>query len=508
MKVLVVNCGSSSIKYQLINMENESVMAKGYLEKIGLPDSFLTHTVNGEKRKIEEHINNHEEGIKLVLAQLTHPEYGVISSLDEIGAVGHRVVHGGEKFSSSVLINDAVMEAMKECIPLAPLHNPAGITGIEACKKVLPNVPMVGVFDTAFHQTLPEKAYIYAIPYEYYEKYGIRKYGFHGTSHRFVSKRVAEVMNKPIEDLKILVCHLGQGASLCAVKGGKSIETTMGLTPLGGIPMGSRSGDLDPSVITYLIKNGINRLSIGVESFNKENLEFMERKMDYKDLEEKLNMIRAKGINNINLDLIYALPNESLDTLKKDVKKLLKLNPEHISTYSLIIEEDTKLKLNNTSYIDEELDAKMYDYICSKLKKHYTHYEVSNFAKEGFESKHNMAYWLNEEYYGFGLGASGYINGFRYENTHNLNDYLEGEYHKEESLLSNEEIMEYEVILGLRMLKGINLQTFFDKYGVNIQDVFPVKPLLKSKELIYKDGYLFINPNKIYVMNEILLKLV
>lgn len=266
--------------------------------------------------------------------------------------------------------------------------------------------------------------------------------------------------------------------------------------------------DITEELITYLIKNGINRLSIGVESFNKENLEFMERKMDYKDLEEKLNMIRAKGINNINLDLIYALPNESLDTLKKDVKKLLKLNPEHISTYSLIIEEDTKLKLNNTSYIDEELDAKMYDYICSKLKKNYTHYEVSNFAKEGFESKHNMAYWLNEEYYGFGLGASGYINGFRYENTHNLNDYLEGEYHKEESLLSNEEIMEYEVILGLRMLKGINLQTFFDKYGVNIQDVFPVKPLLKSKELIYKDGHLFINPNKIYVMNEILLKLV
>ena len=253
MKVLVVNCGSSSIKYQLINMENESVMAKGYLEKIGLPDSFLTHTVNGEKRKIEEPVNNHEEGIKLVLAQLTHPEYGVISSLDEIGAVGHRVVHGGEKFSSSVLIDDAVMEAMKECIPLAPLHNPAGITGIEACKKVLPNVPMVGVFDTAFHQTLPEKAYIYAIPYEYYEKYGVRKYGFHGTSHRFVSKRVAEVMNKPVEDLKIITCHLGQGASLCAVDGGKSVDTSMGLTPLAGIPMGTRSGDIDPSIVTFLM---------------------------------------------------------------------------------------------------------------------------------------------------------------------------------------------------------------------------------------------------------------
>ena len=255
MKVLVLNCGSSSLKYQLINMENEEVMAKGYLEKIGLPDSFLTHTVNGEKHKIEKKINNHEEGIKLVVDQLLDNEYGVIKDLKEIDAVGHRVVHGGEKFSGSVLITDDVIAAMKECIPLAPLHNPAGITGIEACQKALPGVPMVGVFDTAFHQTLPEKAYMYAIPYEYYEKYGIRKYGFHGTSHKFVSQRVAEVMNKPIEDLKIISCHLGQGASLCAVDGGKSIETTMGLTPLAGVPMGSRSGDIDPSIVTFLMKN-------------------------------------------------------------------------------------------------------------------------------------------------------------------------------------------------------------------------------------------------------------
>jgi len=254
MKILVVNCGSSSIKYQLIDMENESLMAKGYLEKIGLPDSFLTHTANDVKHKIEEPINNHEEGIKLVLKQLTHPEYGVISSLEEIGAVGHRVVHGGEKFSSSVLITDDVVETMKECIPLAPLHNPAGITGIDACKKALPNVPMVGVFDTAFHQTLPKKSYLYALPYEYYEKYGIRKYGFHGTSHRFVSKRVSEIVGKPIEDLKIITCHLGQGASLCAVDGGKSVDTSMGLTPLAGVPMGSRSGDIDPSIVTFLMK--------------------------------------------------------------------------------------------------------------------------------------------------------------------------------------------------------------------------------------------------------------
>ena len=255
MKVLVVNCGSSSIKYQLIDMENESLMAKGYLEKIGLPDSFLTHTVNGEKHKIEQEVKNHEDGIQLVLQQLTHPEYGVIKSLDEIGAVGHRVVHGGEKFNSSVLINNDVINTMRECIPLAPLHNPAGITGIEACQKVLPNVPMVGVFDTAFHQTLSKKAYLYALPYEYYEKYGIRKYGFHGTSHRFVSKRVAEIMNKPVEDLKIITCHLGQGASLCAVDGGKSVDTSMGLTPLAGVPMGTRCGDIDPSIVTFLMKN-------------------------------------------------------------------------------------------------------------------------------------------------------------------------------------------------------------------------------------------------------------
>lgn len=254
MKILVVNCGSSSIKYQLIDMENEEAMAKGYLEKIGLPDSFLTHRVGGEKYRIEQVINNHEEGIKLVLAQLTHPEYGVIKDLSEIDAVGHRVVHGGEKFSSSVLINNEVIEAMKECIPLAPLHNPAGITGIEACQKVLPNVPMVAVFDTAFHQTLPKMAYLYALPYEYYEKYGVRKYGFHGTSHRFVAKRVAELMNKPEKDLKIITCHLGQGASLCAVDGGKSVDTSMGLTPLAGVPMGSRSGDIDPSIVTFLMK--------------------------------------------------------------------------------------------------------------------------------------------------------------------------------------------------------------------------------------------------------------
>lgn len=254
MKVLVVNCGSSSLKYQLIDMENEEVLAKGYIEKIGLVDSFLTHTAKGKKYKIEKNIPNHEEGMKVVIEQLLNKDYGVIKDLKEIDAVGHRVVHGGEKFSGSVVITDAVVNAIEECIPLAPLHNPAGITGIEACKKALPGVPMVGVFDTAFHQTIPEKAYIYPIPYKYYEEYKIRKYGFHGTSHKFVSKRVAELVGKPLEDLKVITCHLGQGASLCAVKDGKSVDTTMGLTPLAGVPMGSRSGDIDPSIVTFIMK--------------------------------------------------------------------------------------------------------------------------------------------------------------------------------------------------------------------------------------------------------------
>lgn len=253
MKILVVNCGSSSIKYQLINMENEELMAKGYLEKIGLPDSFLTHTVSGEKHKIEQLVKTHEEGMKLVLDQLTHPEYGVIKDLSEIDAIGHRILHGGEKLSDSVLITNEVVDIMKECIPLGPLHMPAQIKGIEACREVMGDIPMVAVFDTAFHQTLPKKAYLYAIPYEYYEKYAIRKYGFHGTSHKFVARRVAELMNKPAEDLKIITCHLGQGGSLCAVKAGKSVDTSMGFTPLAGIPMGSRSGDIDPSIIPFLM---------------------------------------------------------------------------------------------------------------------------------------------------------------------------------------------------------------------------------------------------------------
>ncbi len=267
--------------------------------------------------------------------------------------------------------------------------------------------------------------------------------------------------------------------------------------------------DINDVLLNILSSNGVNRISIGIESFNKEKLNLMERRSSYEDIKAKMNLIRYYGINNINLDLMYALPNEDLDILKNDLKQFIKLAPEHISTYSLIIEEHTKLNNENIKNIDEDLDAKMYDYICKKKKKKgYNHYEVSNFALNGKESAHNLAYWNNEEYYGFGLGAAGYMNGFRYENTRNLSDYLKGNYRSNEALLSKQEIMEYEVMLGLRKLKGINLQEFFDKYEINIQDAFPVKPLIRNKELIYKNGYLFINPEKIYVMNEILSKMI
>ena len=254
MKILVLNTGSSSLKYQLIDMENENVLASGKYERIGEDEAFITHKVNGQKIKIDHPAKNHEEAIDFALKQLINPEYKVIDSLDEISAIGHRLVHGGEKISQSTVINDEVIKVLEEYTDLAPLHNPPGIIGIKACQKVMPDKPMVGVFDTAFHQTMEKEQYIYPVPYEYYEKYGVRKYGFHGTSHMFVSKRLSEIVKKDIKDLKIVTCHIGQGASICAVKGGKSIDTSMGLTPLAGIPMVTRSGDLDPSVVTYLMK--------------------------------------------------------------------------------------------------------------------------------------------------------------------------------------------------------------------------------------------------------------
>ena len=269
MKILVLNCGSSSLKYQLINMETEEVMASGKYERIGEAEAFITHKVNGQKIEIKNPAYNHSEAIDFTLKQFTNPEYKVIDSLDEINAIGHRLVHGGEKIAESVIIDDNVVKVLEEYTDLAPLHNPACILGIKACQEVMPGKPMVGVFDTAFHQTMPKDKFIYPIPYEYYKKYGVRKYGFHGTSHMFVSQRLAEIENRPLEGTKIVTCHLGQGSSICAIKDGKSVDTSMGLTPLGGLPMVTRSGDLDPSVVTYLMsKENMNPAQID-EILNK-----------------------------------------------------------------------------------------------------------------------------------------------------------------------------------------------------------------------------------------------
>ena len=255
MKVLVLNCGSSSLKYQLIDMETENVMAKGLCERIGIEGSRLKHQPDGKDAVIfDDYQESHAVSVKMVLDALTHPEYGVVKSMKEINAVGHRVVHGGEYFAGSVIITDEVKEALEKCCDLAPLHNPANLIGIAACEEIMPGVPQVGVFDTAFHQTMPERAYLYALPYEYYEKYKVRRYGFHGTSHRFVSEEVCKMMDRPYDQTKVITCHLGNGGSVCAVRNGKSIDTTMGFTPLEGLVMGTRAGDVDVAAVTYLMK--------------------------------------------------------------------------------------------------------------------------------------------------------------------------------------------------------------------------------------------------------------
>jgi acetate kinase len=248
MKILVINSGSSSIKFQLINMESNQVLAKGLLERIGIKGSVLNYYQGERKRVIERDIPSHEEGIHLIVSNLTDPASGVIKDKKEIFAVGHRVVHAGEKFNGTVPITEAVLNALKECVPLAPLHNPPNITGIEACQKILPGIPMAGTFDTAFHQTMPAKAYIYPIPYEFYRKNKIRRYGFHGTSHFYVAKQGAKIMGKKMEDLKIITCHLGNGSSMAAIQNGVSVDTTMGYTPLEGLAMGTRCGDIDPAI--------------------------------------------------------------------------------------------------------------------------------------------------------------------------------------------------------------------------------------------------------------------
>ena len=307
MKILVLNSGSSSLKYQVIDMDTENVLVKGYFERIGQQNSFLTHKVNGEKHKFEKHVENHEQALKVIFSRLMSDSYGVIKSLDELGGIGHRVVQGGEKYSKPVLITEQVIEEIRKCSDLAPLHNPAAILGIQACKRIAPEIPMVAVFDTSFHQSIPKSRYMYPISNEYYKKYGIRKYGAHGTSHQYVAYRVAEIIGKDIKDLKIVNCHLGQGASVCAIQNGKSVETSMGLTPLGGISMGTRSGDLDPSVITYIMKKENLSAQEMEDILNKQSGVFgiSEVSVDFRDIENEA--IAGGNKANLALDVYHYL---------------------------------------------------------------------------------------------------------------------------------------------------------------------------------------------------------
>ena len=292
MNVLVINCGSSSLKFQLINAETEKVLAKGLCERIGIDGRLTYQPAGGEKEKSDLAMPTHTEAIQFVIDALTNAKTGVVKSLDEIGAVGHRLVHGGEKFASSVVITDEVKKAVEECNDLAPLHNPANLIGVAACEKLMPGTPMVAVFDTAFHQTMPEKAYMYGLPYEYYEKYKVRRYGFHGTSHSFVSKRAAEVMGKSYDEVKTIVCHLGNGSSVSAVLNGKCVDTSMGLTPLEGLVMGTRSGDIDPAIMEFIAKKENLDIEGVMEVLNKKSGVFGISgglSSDFRDLTDAMN---------------------------------------------------------------------------------------------------------------------------------------------------------------------------------------------------------------------------
>ena len=304
MNILVINCGSSSLKFQLIDSETEKCIAKGLCERIGIEGSRITYTPDGgEKEQTVTPMPDHTEAIRLVLEALTNEKTGVVKSLDEIGAVGHRIVHGGEKFAASTIITDDVMKAIEECNDLAPLHNPENLIGINACKKLMPATPMVAVFDTAFHQTMPEEAYMYGLPYEYYEKYKIRRYGFHGTSHSYVSRKAAEVLGKKYEDLKIIVCHLGNGASVSAVKNGKCVDTSMGLTPLEGLIMGTRSGDIDPAIMEFIAhKEGKNIDEIMTVLNKKSGVYGLSNNLssDFRDLEDGYNRGDEHCIRTMN----------------------------------------------------------------------------------------------------------------------------------------------------------------------------------------------------------------
>ena len=314
MKILVLNCGSSSLKYQLIDMSNEEVLCVGLVERIGIEGSVLKQEKDGVEGKliVEQPMKNHQDAIKLVLDAVVDPQYGGVKDIKEVEAVGHRVVHGGEKFAGSVLITDEVKAALEECIELAPLHNPANIMGIEACEAILPGVPMVGVFDTAFHQTMPKSSYLYGLPHELYTKYGVRRYGFHGTSHRYVSQRAAAMLGKNIEDCKIITCHLGNGASVAAIDGGKSVDTSMGFTPLEGLIMGTRCGDIDAAILPFLMeKEGFDAKGLSDLMNKKSGVYGMTGiSSDFRDIED------AAAQNN-------ELAQVALESYAKKVKKYI-----------------------------------------------------------------------------------------------------------------------------------------------------------------------------------------
>ncbi len=305
MKILIVNAGSSSLKYQLIDMDNEATIAQGLIERIGIEGGKLTQKVNGVKRVIQSELKDHLDAVAMMIQALTDKDHGVIASMDEVGAVGHRVVQGGELFTASAVINDEVIAAIEKNVQLAPLHNPANLMGIYACQKIMPNTPMVAVFDTAFHQTMPPKSYLYGVPMEYYERLRVRRYGFHGTSHRYVSQRAAEILGRPIEELRLVTCHLGNGSSMAAVQFGKSVDTSMGMTPLEGVIMGTRSGNVDPAVLQFIMNHENLDINQMLDILNKQSgfLGISGISSDMRDVEEAA----AKGDRNaqISIDMLY-----------------------------------------------------------------------------------------------------------------------------------------------------------------------------------------------------------
>ena len=305
MKILIVNAGSSSLKYQLIDMDNEATIAQGLIERIGIEGGKLTQKVNGVKRVIQSELKDHLDAVAMMIQALTDKDHGVIASMDEVGAVGHRVVQGGELFTASAVINDEVIAAIEKNVQLAPLHNPANLMGIYACQKIMPNTPMVAVFDTAFHQTMPPKSYLYGVPMEYYERLRVRRYGFHGTSHRYVSQRAAEILGRPIEELRLVTCHLGNGSSMAAVQFGKSVDTSMGMTPLEGVIMGTRSGNVDPAVLQFIMNHENLDINQMLDILNKQSgfLGISSVSSDMRDVEEAA----AKGDRNsqISIDMLY-----------------------------------------------------------------------------------------------------------------------------------------------------------------------------------------------------------